>query len=159
MTEANGPNVFQFDSIQGAMDFMETNRIAMSEIALPEQRALADGEQHWYLSEYKGLLIMGEILSLADMRDTEDPETIAMLRENLKRDLVYVKGYSIIEPEGEYGTIHVAALCPASKEAFDEFIAAGCVAVSPEQQPELAKVIQHLINRRLEDRQRKERGQ
>jgi hypothetical protein len=50
---------------------------------------------------------------------------VANLREGLARHIVQVRAYSVVEPDGELGGVHVAAMIPISKEAFDEFITNG----------------------------------
>jgi len=166
-------NIRGFDSFEDAMAFMETNRMEMSESALPEQWALADGNTHYYLSIQPSVLdgqptiIMGEIFSQEtwdelegkyyNMDNEEEATEFGWSRErvieNRKRGLVYVKAFSIIEPQGEYGTTHIAACAPATKEAFDEFMNASCRVTTPLMQPHLHGVLLHIVERRRQGRQ------
>jgi hypothetical protein len=88
-------------------------------------------------------------MDLSDPWDRREFEnTKATVVENRQRGLVPVKAYSVIEPAGELGHVHVASMAPATKEAFDEFMEAGCRWVSPEQQPHVYMVLQHIENTR-----------
>jgi len=149
-----------FDSIEAAMDFMETNRMEASESAVPEQLAIANDIEnpHWYMSFFGDVVIMGHVYSEAEFielegsyYDLEDEESreewhwvFRNWLANRQRGIVFVRGYSVIEPDGEPGSVHVAALAPASKEAFDEFIKAKCHVTTKLLQPHVFMVIDHI---------------
>ena len=147
-----------FDSLQAALDFMETNRMELSEGAFPEQLALADGESHIYLSKYDDLWIMGRVISNnefcereAQYQDFKDPycvyefsEIVNRMLFNRERGIVPVEAFSVVTPQGEPGNVHVAAMAPAGTEAMAEFLGAGCHVTTPLLQPHVFQVIRHI---------------
>jgi hypothetical protein len=133
-------NFKSFDSLEQAMDYMETQRMAASEAMTPSQAALLDGQEHWYFSMYGDLYICGHIPAVEDVIATErmyydkvmDDEEQAEfdyivhgIKERASRGFVYVRAYSRIEPTGELGSVHVVNLLPITKQSFDEFIVNG----------------------------------
>jgi hypothetical protein len=160
------PLVRMFSSMEEAMDYMESSRMEASESAHPEQLALADGESHFYMAVHGNIVIMGRIFSTEewidlerkymDMDNPEDVEEFAFMKRqtiaNRERHLVPVRAFSVIEPQGEMGNVHVAGMAPATQEAFDEFIAAGCRVTHAALQPHVFQVIRHIRDMRGQSR-------
>ena len=162
--------------MEAAFDYMETSRMAASESALPEQVAIANDAEnpHWYLTiqpsaiDGKPTFIMGHVYSQDEFialegsyYDMDDPEsreewewTYGNWVASRQRGIVFVRAYSVIEPDGEPGSTHIAAMAPATKEAFDEFLAAKCHVTTRLLQPHVFMVIDHIITMRarLKDR-------
>lgn len=134
-----------FDSFGEMMEFMRQNEEAAIAKTLPAQQVLADGGEHWYYRHARGGLapqgvdIFGHIPSLEDTLATErsyyaeemDEDERAEyygvrhgMNDKLSRGYVFGRHFSIVEPEGELGTVHVSQCIPISKEAFEEARAA-----------------------------------
>jgi len=135
-----------FDSFDEMMEFMRRNEQAAQARTLPAQQAIADGEEHWYYrradSPWTGgdVDIFGHIPSIADsiakersyygdpMDDQERAEFSGVrhgMQDRLSRGYVFGNHFSVVEPNGELGSVHVSSLIPISKEAFEEARAAG----------------------------------
>jgi hypothetical protein len=155
-----------FSSIEDAFAFMETNLMEANANTREEQRALADGESHYYMGMAGNVVIMGYIHSEEEWieaerkyMDMDNPEDVAEFeymkertRFNRERGLVPVRAFSVMTgsewERGDLGSAHVVGMAPATKEAFDEFIAAGCRVTGRAAQPHIYQVIEHIREER-----------
>lgn len=124
-----------FDSIEDAWAFIQAQHDAADARMTPSQHQLADGKEHWYFTWSGSLPIAGHITAMdklceheAKFYDLNDPEakaeyeyTCRHLRDGLARNVVQVRAFSSVEPDGELGSTHVAGLVPISQAAFKEF--------------------------------------
>jgi hypothetical protein len=136
------PNIMSFNNFDDMMTFLAANEAAANASVVPCQRELLDGREFWYWRTVESMKIdiIGHVPSLAETLKAEratysDPfeedeaEEFAWseksLHDRLSRGYVFGRHFSVIEPKGELGDVHVSQVIPISREAFEECEAAG----------------------------------
>jgi hypothetical protein len=139
----HGIHITSYDTLEEAYADMANQEAAANERLLPEQRAMIDCTDEQYFVNVavniQELFIAGEAWS-SDRADREELESYhvkdvselddeqraeflysrRMMRDSRKRGYIFGRGYSVIEPNGELGSTHVANMWPIDKAAFDE---------------------------------------
>jgi hypothetical protein len=122
------PSIIGFDSWEAAQSFMaEAEERANSEL-LPEQKTIGYGD-YWFQKAY-GDFIFGRIwtqveheMSYSDLHISDGPEAAESCKEMdlnaHERGYRFGKAHSVMCPEGELGSTHIANMTPMSKEIFD----------------------------------------
>lgn len=122
-----------YDSFEEAQADMAQAEAAANERVLPEQAAIADGT-YWFrvVDEGGPIAIFGKVADEAEYRkglegcDEEEIQSdLRHHRESRERGYVYGPCYSIICPDGEWGSTHVSEIWPLSAERMALAKAAG----------------------------------
>lgn len=111
-------HVQEFDSFEEAMAAMRKAEDAANASALEEQKAITYGD-HWCrpVPEY-GIFEFGRVATEEESYKDEEPETVAMLRDSHERGYRYGMAYSVLGPDGELGSTHVANMWPITEAEF-----------------------------------------
>jgi hypothetical protein len=139
----HGIHFTSYDTLEEALKDMGEAEDAANKRLLTAQRAMIDCKDDQYFVNIavnmKELFIAGEAWSsdradreelaayhvndvseLGDEERSEFNHSRKMMRDSRSRGYIFGRGYSVIEPDGELGSTHVANMWPISKAAFDE---------------------------------------
>ena len=133
-----------FDSVEEMMAHLHKEEVAANKRTWPKQRALIEcKEDQYYMNiavDPRELFIVGEAWSLEHARREELKafhkmegttqlseeqwkefrQSCKNLEDSRKRGYIMSRGYSVIEPRGELGSVHINSMWPISKLAFEE---------------------------------------
>jgi hypothetical protein len=121
--------VYSFDSFDEAQAFMAAQREAAIARMAPWQKAIKRGD-HWMrlVEEPIGLIaIFGHVLSDTELEQGEKQAGVSQAEwEYTKRQLdaslangyLYSMCFSIIEPDGELGSVHASGVFPITHDEF-----------------------------------------
>lgn len=110
-------NIREFDTIEEMLEYLEEARKQGLENAKKRHLKVSDLKHgdHFVRLHESGILIFGEVLEHTDF--PEDAESIMSSRLN---GYVYGRCYSILCPEGEFGTTHITMIqSKIPKDLFD----------------------------------------
>ena len=116
----------EFDSMEEMQRFLAEQTRLANESLSEEQRAITYGD-YWVRTDYE-FLIFGYINTLDELDESSrrlgaDEEEIAyeraMIADAHARGYMYGKAYSVVEPDGEWGSTHRVSMQKVSKQTFD----------------------------------------
>lgn len=120
-----------YDSWEQMFDAIRESEARANATLTPAQKAVVYGS-YWVTlyPDYGDLWVFGYVLTEEESYRSEieagaDPEearyTAERLRDSYARGYRFGKAYSVITPEGEYGSTHVASIAmPITKEQFEQ---------------------------------------
>lgn len=148
--------VEQFESFDDMARVMGEREDSANASLLDIQQDLRDDTEHtrYWIRPFPqaGVIIFGETYSFRDLCDSvvkyvpdleaNDESYDEMLdevvwevrasTESRQRGYLFGRAYSMLEPEGELGSTHVASVAPISREAFEEARTAGWRVLVPQ---------------------------
>jgi len=116
----------EFDSMEEMQRFLAEQTRLANESLSEEQKAITYGD-YWVRTDYE-FLIFGYINTLDELDESSrrlgaDEEEIAyeraMIADAHARGYMYGKAYSVVEPDGEWGSTHRVSMQKVSKQTFD----------------------------------------
>ena len=116
----------EFDSMEEMQRFLAEQTRLANESLSEEQKAITYGD-YWVRTDYE-FLIFGYINTLDELDESSrrlgaDEEEIAyeraMIADAHARGYMYGKAYSVVEPDGEWGSTHRVNMQKVSKQTFD----------------------------------------
>jgi hypothetical protein len=117
----------EFDSADEMFDFMHQQEEAANARVTPEQAQIGYGA--FWMRPYDDLLIFGHVPTAEETEASEralgaDDEEIEYQRESFadayNRGYRYGKCYSVVEPEGEWGSTHIANMIEITEQQFNQ---------------------------------------
>lgn len=112
--------VISFDSFDDALRKMQEAEERANASTIPAQRAITYGDYWCYPNSMYDVVIFGRVWTEGEAYEGEDLDTIRTLKNSHERGYRFGIAYSVIEPDGEIGSTHIANMIPISKELFDE---------------------------------------
>lgn len=112
-----------FDSMEEMLEFMAEAEDAANQMLLDEQRGISYGDYWCRPVPEQGIFVFGRVMTEEEAYDGEDKESIAMLRDSYSRGYRFGTAYSILGPDGELGSTHVANMWPITEEDFNNMAA------------------------------------
>jgi hypothetical protein len=115
-----------FDSFDDMVAWMHEQEALANAALTPEQREIGYGD-HW-VRQYDDILIFGYIPTFEEIEaqeralGAEDEEIqfeLEMFIDSYGRGYRYGKCYSVVEPDGEWGSTHIVSMVKITKEQFD----------------------------------------
>ena len=127
--------VFGFNSFEEAMEWERKQQEAVEAALAPEQRAINWGDKFMRVWEdpYGGaadpgeghfLAIFGDIYTFEALAQIEEPDTMETLKR-METRFLFAECYSVVEPEGEPGSVNRWDMWPISTQEFERAKAAG----------------------------------
>ena len=116
----------EFDSMEAMWEFMREQERLANENTADWQRAIGYGD--YWMRMYEEILIFGYVNTLDELDaierelGVEDDELAferSMISNAHERGYRYGKAYSVVEPDGEWGSTHVSTMIPISREMFE----------------------------------------
>lgn len=108
-----------FDSFEEMQAYMRRKEEEANANVHPRQQDIDWGTYWVRLAPDLGLAVFGYVNTDAEIRALgEDRETMVMLRDAHARGYRYGKAYSVLEPEGEWGSTHIANAWPITRAQF-----------------------------------------
>jgi hypothetical protein len=121
-----------FDNTDDMFTWMRQQEQAANDRVTPDQAEISYGD-HW-MRPYEDIVIFGYVPTPDEQAASErelgaDDEEIEyereMLADTYARGYRYGKCYSVVEPEGEWGSTHISTMVKITKEQFEEAKEAG----------------------------------
>lgn len=107
----------EFNSFEEAQAYMAEQEEAALARLHPKQRETTWGSFAFRLVD--DFPIWTHVSTEQEMSEGEDPGTIAMMEASHARGYRYGMHYSVIEPDGELGSVHIASCWPISEDEFN----------------------------------------
>jgi len=120
-----------FDNIDDMFAWMRSQEEAANTRVTPDQAEIGYGA--YWMRPYEDIVIFGYVPTQTEREASEralgaDDEEIEYQRETLAdshaRGYRYGKAYSVIEPEGEWGSTHISTMIQITQEQFTQAKAA-----------------------------------
>lgn len=109
-----------FDSMEEMLEFMAKAEAEANQMLLDEQRGIGYGDYWCRPVPEQGVFVFGRVMPEEEAYDGEDAGSIAMLRDSYSRGYRFGTAYSILGPEGELGSTHIANMWPITEEDFND---------------------------------------
>lgn len=125
-------SVMGFDNADDMFAYMREQEEAANARVTPGQAQIGYGA--WWLRPYEDVVIFGYVPTQDEVRASEggdeaDPEELQYTLETLadahRRGYRYGRAYSVIEPEGEWGSTHISTMVEITEEQFNQAQAHG----------------------------------
>jgi hypothetical protein len=115
-------HIESFDSPEEMSDWLaemnKTRAVVQQRTLAPEQEAITFGS--YAVRFWEELVIFCEIPTLEEQAKVEDVEVIDLIREKeAQENMLWVKGYSTVCVDGEFGYNHRSVMWPITKDTFD----------------------------------------
>jgi hypothetical protein len=114
------------DGMDKMFEWMQASAGAASAALAPEQKAISWGDYWLRIFEFQdsigepSLVVgFGRVLTLKEIQDAEDPETVRQVIANHERDYLFCDVFSEIVPRGELGDVHRFNMWPITEEQFE----------------------------------------
>lgn len=113
-------HIQSFESFEEAQQAMREAEERANAQVFDRQRSIGYGD-YWCrpVPEY-GVFVFGYVWPQDKAEKGEARSTVTSLRDSFERGYRFGDAYSVMEPEGELGTTHVANMWPISEEDFIE---------------------------------------
>lgn len=124
----HGHRVIGFSSMEEMNEYMENQEREANESILEPQRVIGWGSYVFRLVEDLAIwgyifsenkFVIEEMLAEGSATKEELEAELVDLRDSHARGYRYGMWYSVVEPTGEYGSAHISALWPITKEDFE----------------------------------------
>lgn len=121
MSNDNTTPILQFDGLNEAFEFMRQREQEANDRATDEQKAVDYGDYFWRLETLGPETIaiftrcptLDELAAIERRLGADEEEVtseLEMIEDAHKRGYRYGQHFSVVEPEGEWGSCHVASI-------------------------------------------------